>query len=203
MFIIKFCWWLVSNRRSLSTEPQPLPIIFIHVYRIRNSSKRFANDWIWSRLHCFFRLLLQQIKVKNVGQVYNAGIRAYNPWNTSLLPYPLGQGSRPTVSLSLYWMKSRQLMRSEPFFLIRNTLLTNEATSSSTSIVFSFCILFKYRSFFWFFEKSGHSRPLFSLFSSFQYCWLGDDWIQTVDLWFRQRQLYQLSHSHCPISLIF
>ena len=27
-----------------------------------------------------------------------------------------------------------------------------------------------------------------------------DDWIQTVDLWYRKRLLYQLSHNHCQSS---
>ena len=25
-----------------------------------------------------------------------------------------------------------------------------------------------------------------------------DDWIQTADLWYWKRPLYQLSHNHCP-----
>ena len=27
-----------------------------------------------------------------------------------------------------------------------------------------------------------------------------NDWIQTADLWYWKRPLYQLSHNHCPIS---
>ena len=58
------------------------------------------------------------------------------------------------------------------------------------------------------FLKMGYSRPLVSLFSSFQYSWqhiiyiyiirFADDWIRTVDLWCRKGPLYQLSHDHCP-----
>ena len=56
----------------------------------------------------------------------------------------------------------------------------------------------------------GHSWPLFSLFSSFQYTVdskqmfnkFADDWIRTADLWYRKRPLYQLSHHHCPLLVI-
>ena len=52
----------------------------------------------------------------------------------------------------------------------------------------------------------GYSRPLFSLFSSFQYSWLltnvqnkiADDKFRTVDLWRWKQLLYQQSHNHCP-----
>ena len=30
---------------------------------------------------------------------------------------------------------------------------------------------------------------------------IADDWIQTLDLWFLKRLLYQLSHNHCPQSV--
>ena len=51
----------------------------------------------------------------------------------------------------------------------------------------------------------GQSRPLFSLFSSFQYTvdskqmfnlnnFFADNWIRTMDLWYRKQLLYQLSH---------
>ena len=54
----------------------------------------------------------------------------------------------------------------------------------------------------------GHSRPLFSLFSSFQYTVdskqmfnkyiknLANDWIRIADLEYRKQTLYQLSHNH-------
>ena len=47
-----------------------------------------------------------------------------------------------------------------------------------------------------------HSRPLLSLFLSFQYSWwkikkIASDWIRTVDLWCWTL----LSHNHCPLSL--
>ena len=55
-----------------------------------------------------------------------------------------------------------------------------------------------------------HSRPLFSLFSSLQYCCqqtfktfninLADDWIRTVDLCSWQLPLYQLRHNHWIIA---
>ena len=51
----------------------------------------------------------------------------------------------------------------------------------------------------------GHSRPLVSLFSSFQqltrihvhYEILADDWIQIADLLYQKQLLCQLSHNHC------
>ena len=52
----------------------------------------------------------------------------------------------------------------------------------------------------------GHSRPLFSLLSSFQFSLfntvteLADDWIRTADLWCQEQRLYQLRHSRCPKS---
>ena len=54
--------------------------------------------------------------------------------------------------------------------------------------------------FFW---KMGHSRPLFSLFSSFQHnCQLQmfdkSLPIRTADLWCRRQPLYRLSHNHWP-----
>ena len=30
-----------------------------------------------------------------------------------------------------------------------------------------------------------------------------DDWIRTTDFWYRKPSLYQLSHNHCPIVLLF
>ena len=57
-------------------------------------------------------------------------------------------------------------------------------------------------------DEMGHSRPLFSLFSSVQYSWqmfkkFVDDWIWTADLWCWKQPLYQLSHNHCPLKLKF
>ena len=56
------------------------------------------------------------------------------------------------------------------------------------------------------FLKIGHSRPLFSLFSSFlqtvnsKYMFkkVADDWIRTRVLWYRKQPLCQLRHNHCP-----
>ena len=58
------------------------------------------------------------------------------------------------------------------------------------------------------FYKMGHYRPLFLLFSSFQYRWqyvntfslekFADDCIRTADLWCRKRPLCQLIHNQCP-----
>ena len=28
-----------------------------------------------------------------------------------------------------------------------------------------------------------------------------DDWIQTKDLWYWKRLLYELSHNHCPLKV--
>ena len=53
----------------------------------------------------YFRLFkqtlqfLQQINVKNVHPVHDAGIRTHNLWSTSLLPLPQDQGSC-TVTMS-------------------------------------------------------------------------------------------------------
>ena len=41
---------------------------------------------------------LQQINMKNVHPVYSAGIRIHDLLNTSCLPLPLDQGSRPYTS---------------------------------------------------------------------------------------------------------
>ena len=57
---------------------------------------------------------------------------------------------------------------------------------------------------------NGPSRPLFSLFSSYQYSWqytnvkykFPNDWIRTSDLWYFKRPLYQLGHHHCPCSYL-
>ena len=57
----------------------------------------------------------------------------------------------------------------------------------------------------------GHSRPLFSLFLSFQYTVdskqmlnkFADDWIRTADLWYRKRPFYQLSHTTTAHSDLF
>ena len=43
--------------------------------------------------------VLQQINVKNVNPLYDAGIRTNDLWNMSLLPGPLDQGSRPLTIL--------------------------------------------------------------------------------------------------------
>ena len=56
------------------------------------------------------------------------------------------------------------------------------------------------------FFNMGHSRPLFLYFRLFNTqltvnkCSINfaDDWIQTADLWYWKRPLYQLSHNHCP-----
>ena len=56
--------------------------------------------------------------------------------------------------------------------------------------------------FRYFLKKIGHSRPLLTLFSSFQYCYskkmfiinFAFGWIWTVDLWCWEQPLYQLSH---------
>ena len=56
---------------------------------------------------------------------------------------------------------------------------------------------------------SGHSRPLFLYFCLFNtvdskqmfYKNFDNDWIQTADLWYWKRPLYQLSHNHCPYSV--
>ena len=55
--------------------------------------------------------------------------------------------------------------------------------------------------------KLGHSRPHYSVYSSFQYSSkvqlivnkITSDWIRTVDLSYRKRPLNQLCHNHCPI----
>ena len=57
----------------------------------------------------------------------------------------------------------------------------------------------------------GHPRPLFLYFRLFNTqltvnkCSINfaDDWIQTADLWYRKRPLYQLSHNHCPYKYLF
>ena len=62
----------------------------------------------------------------------------------------------------------------------------------------SMSILTQFR---YFLKKIGHSRPLLTLFSSFQYCYskkmfiinFAYDWIWTADLWCWE-PLYQLSH---------
>ena len=59
------------------------------------------------------------------------------------------------------------------------------------------------------FKKVGHSRPFFIYFclintfdiKQVNNCLkinLADDWIQTSDLWYWKRPVYQLSHNHCP-----
>ena len=56
------------------------------------------------------------------------------------------------------------------------------------------------------FKKVGYSRPLFIYFSLFNAVYskkifdinFADDWSRTLDLWYRKRPLYQLSHNHFP-----
>ena len=58
------------------------------------------------------------------------------------------------------------------------------------------------------FFQDGPFPASFSLFSSFPFqCTIGrfnfaDVGIQTADLWCRKQPLYQLSHHHCPKSLL-
>ena len=62
-----------------------------------------------------------------------------------------------------------------------------------------------------FFQKVGHSRPLFLYFRLFNTqltvnkCSINfaNDWIRTADLWNRNRPLYQLSHNHRPLFVYF
>ena len=56
-----------------------------------------ANSGLFYRLFLVSLQFLQQIYVKNVHPVYGAGIRTHNLCNISPLPYPLDQGSLPTV----------------------------------------------------------------------------------------------------------
>ena len=64
-----------------------------------------------------------------------------------------------------------------------------------------------------FLQKMGHFRPLFSLFSSYNtvdfvfsiqlivHISFANEWIWTVNLWSRNRLLYQLRHNHFPWSV--
>ena len=60
-------------------------------------------------------------------------------------------------------------------------------------------------------KKVGHSRPLFIYFCLFNTVDnkqifninFANDLIQTSDLWYWKRPLYQLSHNHCLESLLY
>ena len=72
-------------------------------------------------------------------------------------------------------------------------LLSQTQEESFPTFTFSFITVFK---------KLDHPWPL-SLFSSFQHkIKFAQNWIRTVDLWYRKRLLYQLSHNHCLNSFL-
>ena len=89
----------------------------------------------------------------------------------------------------------------------QRTVASRDSLFPSTNAVKLRDYNFKVRSHIYFSKKTlGLSRPLSSLFSSFQQSFLiqlietkfADGWIRIADLWCLKQPLYQLSHSHCP-----
>ena len=61
------------------------------------------------------------------------------------------------------------------------------------------------------FKKVGYYQTLFLCFRLFDTVdskqifdiIFADDWIQTTDLWYQKRPLFQLSHNHCHVEYPF
>ena len=80
----------------------------------------------------------QQINVKNSHPIYSAGIRTHNPVITSLLPWPLDQGSRATIIMWRHqfdvYFKGRSINgRFQPWQIGRRFTLCNRENWQRTS----------------------------------------------------------------------